>query len=199
MAKPSSKLDWTIDNPDFATVTVEPTAAKKKAGWFPDERPPREFLNCLFFNVGEWINYFEGITDGLSNQLGQFDAVIGFGGSHENINTLMQDPNIANIKNVLITSSILVDQIQVIDQSDMTFTFKPQTHLTKGMANTGLQIDAERVRIKGARFLNFTDYAIELTANAKNCLITECYFNNNTEAINDLGANNLLTNNIEEV
>ncbi len=49
--KPTSKSDWTLGNPDFATVTVEPTAQKKEDGWFPDERPPREFMN-YFFNIG---------------------------------------------------------------------------------------------------------------------------------------------------
>lgn len=199
MAKPASKPDWTITNPDQATISVEPTGSKKNIGWLADERPPHQFWNWLLLNITEWINYFETITDGMITQLDQYDAKVGFGGTHENINTLMADPDIANFKNILVTGNILVDAVQVIDQPDMTFTFKPQVHLTKGMAVSGIQIDAERVRIKGARFLNFTGEAIELTVNAKNCLIAECLFKNNTVTINDLGENNLLVNNIEEV
>jgi len=55
MAKPVSKPDWTVGNPDFGTVTVEPSAAKKETGWLVDERIPREFLNWLFFNITDWI------------------------------------------------------------------------------------------------------------------------------------------------
>lgn len=200
MAKPSSKPDWTEGNPDAGTITVEPTAGKKLAGFLLDERPTRQLLNWLFFNITEWITYFETLTDGLANQLGQYDAVIGFGGTHASINALMLDAGIADLKNVLVTDSILVDTIQVINQPGMNFTFKPQTSFTQGAATTGLRIDAERVRIKGARFLNFTTKAIDMTANAKNCMIIESYFKNNTVMIDDaLGTNNLLANNIEEV
>ena len=61
--KPTSKSDWTLGNPDFATVTVEPTAQKKEDGWFPDERPPREFMNYLFNIPGQWTDYFEAVTN----------------------------------------------------------------------------------------------------------------------------------------
>lgn len=200
MAKPASKPDWTIGNPDFATITIEPTLSKKEAGWLPDERPPREYLNWLFFNITEWITYLDGVSDALVDQLGQYDAIVGFGGTHADINALMADPAIATFKNILVTGSILVDTIQTINQPGMNFTFKPQTSLTMGAANIGLRIDAERIRIKSARFLNFTGKAIEMTANAKNCIINECMFKNNTSMIDDaLGTNNILANNIEEV
>lgn len=200
MAKPSSKPDWTITNPDQASISVEPSGSKKNIGWLADERPAAEFWNWLLLNITEWINYFETLTDGLANQLGQYDAVIGFGGTHASINALMADAGIATLKNVLVTDSILVDTIQVINQPGMNFTFKPQTSLSMGAATIGLRIDAERVRIKNARFLNFTGKAIELTANAKNCMIVENYFKNNTVTIDDaLGTNNLITNNLEEV
>ena len=48
MAKPTKHTDWTEGNVDQATISVEPSVAKKEAGWLPDERPPREFMNWNF-------------------------------------------------------------------------------------------------------------------------------------------------------
>lgn len=197
--KPATKINWTAGNADQATISVQPTDQKKLTGWLSSERPPFQIMNWLFQNVDEWIKYFETLTDGLTNQLGQYDAVVGFGGTHADINTLMADANIANIKNVLVTGSILVDAIQVINQPGMNFTFKPQTTFTQGVATTALRIDAPRVRIMNARFLNFTTKAIEMTVNAQNCMILGCLFKNNTLMIDDVGTNNIESNNLEEV
>lgn len=57
--KPTSKIDWTEGNPSFGTVTVEPNGAKKQTGWEIDERPPRQYINWLFYNLDQWIKYFE--------------------------------------------------------------------------------------------------------------------------------------------
>lgn len=203
MAKPASKPDWTVGNPDFATVTQEPTNTKKEAGWLPDERPPREYMNWLFFNIHEWIEYFEGATDGLLLQLGQFDAVVGFGGTHATINDLMGDPGIATLKNVLITNQSAPAVNQVINQPGMNFTFKPQAAIIGGGGATiGLTVDAVRVRIFNARMTGFNgggEVGLRLTANAKNCLVSGCMFNDDTTTLDDLGANNSLIGNIEEI
>lgn len=203
MAKPASKPDWTVGNPDLGTVTVEPTVQKKQAGWLADERPAREFMNWLFYNITEWISYFETVTDAIGTQLGLYDAVVGTGGTHADINALMADANIANLKNVFVTSSLAVNVAQTINQSGMTFTFHPKCTILKDGAATGLIIDAQKVRILNARFLSFNgggDKAISLTANAKNCFITGCLFKDCTTMIDDaLGTNNVIANNIEEV
>jgi len=65
MAKPLTKTDWTVGNPNFATVTQEPTVQKKKDGWFPDETPPRETMIWLFYNLWERLEYYETITDAI--------------------------------------------------------------------------------------------------------------------------------------
>ena len=203
MAKPTSKPEWTVGNQDFATVTVEPSAAKKEAGWFPDERPPREFMNWLFNNMGDWIDYFETEIDSFANQSVIYDAFVGGGGTHADINALMADANIANIKNVLIISTLAVDATQIINQPGMNFTFKANAGITKnGLtgADLGLQIDADRVRILNGRFLSFNvagDKAMQVNGN--NCLIFGNMFNDNDLAIENLGNNNELTSNIEEV
>lgn len=61
MAKPSSKLDWTVGNPDIATTTVEPDPSKKQTGWAVDERPGRQYFNWLFWIIDQWIKYFNTI------------------------------------------------------------------------------------------------------------------------------------------
>lgn len=202
MAKPTAKPNWTVGNPDFATITVEPSNAKKLAGWLPDERPPREFMNWLFNNLGEWVDYFETTTDAIVTQQGLFDAIVGTGGTHADINALMADPNIANLKNILIASSLAITTPQIINQSGMNFTFHPKATIFKDSSTIGLQIEAERVRILSGRFFNFSavgDKAIVLTATAKNCMIENTFFKTCDTMIDDLGTNNLLGNNLEEV
>lgn len=65
MAKPTSKPDWTVGNPSFGTTTVEPSAPKKVSGFTLNERPTRQLLNWLFYNLHKWIEYFnqKGIPD----------------------------------------------------------------------------------------------------------------------------------------
>lgn len=203
MAKPTSQPAWTVGNPNFGTVTIEPTAQKKEDGWLIDERPPREFMNWLFFNIDEWITYFDGEIDVLAG-LGQaFDAVIAPAGTHATINDLMADVDIASKKRVLVATAQTLTSTQVIDQDDMEFIFKPQAVHSQGAALTlGIQVDAERCTLRGGRFTDFStggDKAIQLTANAKNCLIVDNRFNNNSTEIDDLGSGNLLANNIVEV
>jgi hypothetical protein len=203
MAKPTSKPEWTVGNPDFATVTVEPSAAKKQSGWLPDERPPREFMNWLFNNMGEWIDYFETEIDGFSGQSVIYDAFVGAGGTHADINALMADPDIATKKNILIISTLAVDSPQVINQDGMNFSFKANAGIIKNGPTgsvIGLQIDADRVRILNGRFLSFNvaaDKAIQVNGN--NCLIQGNMFLDNDSEIEDLGNNNSLIANIEEV
>jgi len=204
MAKPTSKPEWTVGNPDFGTITVEPSAAKKEAGWLPDERPPREFMNWLFNNLGEWVDYFETEIDGFSGQSVIYDAFVGAGGTHADINALMADGDIATIKNVLIISTIAVDNTQIINQAGMNFTFKANAGITKNGptgADLGLQIDADRVRILNGRFIGFNDVGVDkaIQVNSNNCLLFGNMFNDNDTAIENLGNNNELTSNIEEV
>lgn len=68
-ARPSSTMDWTIGNPNFGTVTVEPTSGKKQTGWTPSEKPPSEFWNWLLYNSDAWIKYLTYQTDQLNTQL----------------------------------------------------------------------------------------------------------------------------------
>jgi hypothetical protein len=199
-SKPSSKPDWTVGNPDFSTVTVEPTTAKKQEGWIPDERPPRETMNWLFFNIDEWIDYFEEQLDLVVAQGKIYDAFVGGGGTHADINELMADTNIANIKNVLIVSTLAITTPQVINQDGMDFKFKGGAGILDNGTNIGLQIDSNRVRIINGRFQNFSEpgnKAIQINGNNNHVVFGS--FSNNDLAIDDQGTNNVLIGNLEEI
>jgi len=206
MAKPASKPDWTVGNPDFATVTQEPSVAKKQAGWLPDERPPREFMNWLPFNMTEWINYFETTTDTLIGKGIDYDAVVGPTGTHADINEVIADMGVGlpatNIR-VYVNTVLTVVSTQVIDKEGVQLEFHPSAVIAKGAALViGLQINASRVKILGGRFTNFNEVggkAIDILALGKNCHILNNSFTDSTEEIADAGVNNTKTGNIVEV
>jgi len=164
-------------------------------------------MNWLFFNIGtEWIDYLEGITDGLLNLQGIYDAVVGTGGDFATLADLVADAEwiAGNIKNVLVTSDQTISAPITIDQNDINIEFKPGVNVLKGIgANRALIIEGERVRITKGRFANFIaggDVAIELDAAAKYPMIIENFFLNNTATILNSGATAaLISNNIEEV
>ena len=205
MAKPTSKPDWTVGNPSFGTVTVEPSAGKKQTGWTASERPPFQFMNWLFWNINDWIDYFETTTDSLTAIQGLYDAQVGTGGTHATLADLVADADYlaGDIKNVIITSDQALSSPVTISQPDVNLDFKPNVAIIKGIgAIKGLILDAERVRVRGGRFANFSDpgdIALELSANSQYCMVHENYFLNNDTAVNDLGATNSIVNNIEEV
>lgn len=203
MAKPTEKIDWTVGNPSFGTVTVEPSSGKKLTGWTASERPPHQIMNWLFYNIWEWLEYFEAETDNLVALQGVFDAVVGAGGTHASLAAVMSDPNIANIKNVLVTDPQTITAPVNLNQNDMNIEFKPQAFIAKGPgANVGLNITAERVRILNGRFLSFStagDKAISMSAGSKYCMVSQCYFNACDTTVEDLGTANGVFNNIEEV
>lgn len=205
MAKPTSKIDWTLGNPSFGTVTIEPSAGKKQTGWTAGERPPHQTMNWLFFNILDWINYFETTTDSLTNLQGVFDAVVGTGGDYATLADLVASADWGNglLKNILVTSDQAISAPVTIDQNDVNIEFKPGVNVLKGVgANRALIIDAERVRITKGRFANFNavgDIAIEVLGTASFVMIMENFFLNNDEDVIDQGGTQvLITNNIQE-
>lgn len=202
MAKPTRKTNWTIGNSEPSVVRVEPSDAKKIEGWNVEERPAREFMNWIFHNFQEWIDYLEAQTDAFVASKLEYDAVIGIGGTHATINALMADADIANIKSVLVKDSMSLATIQVIDQPNMNFIFKAGVTVSKDTATTGIRIDAPNVRLMRARFNGFStggDIAIQLTSNAKNCMILESVFKDCDTEIEDNGDNNIYANNLTEI
>lgn len=205
MAKPTSKPDWTVGNASFGTVTIEPSAGKKQTGWTKAERPPFQIMNWLFYNINDWINYFEAEVDAALAAKTEYDAVVGVGGTHATLADLMADADtIAGLnKNILVVSPQTLTAPVTIAVDFMRFFFKPGATLFKGTgANRALVIDSNSVKIVNARIENFnggSDIGILLDTNAKNCIITQCSFLNNTLTVQDDGSNNALVANIDEV
>ena len=207
LAKPSSKIDWTVGNPDFATVTQEPTAQKKEDGWFPDERPSRETFNWVLYNLDQWVKYLEQEADKATTISGLYDAIVAPTGTHATINAVIADMDGVTLPTqdvrIFVEEPQVPTSTQLIDKEGVEISFHPKASMAKGAALViGLKLDAKRIKVLNGRFLNFDEgggKAIELTANAKNCQIVGNTFNNNTNEIDDLGSNNVLANNIVEV
>ena len=127
MAKPTSKPEWTVGNPSFGTVTIEPSAGKKQTGWTAGERPPFQFMNWLFWIINDWIDYFETTTDSLIVQLGIYDAQVGTGGTHATLADLVADAAwiAGTIKNVIVTSDQALSAPITLDKDDVNLEFKP--------------------------------------------------------------------------
>lgn len=194
--RPTDYPQWTTGNPG---VQVEPTLSQKFAGWFVNQRPPNTWMNWLFGNISDWINWLDQQVQANNNNV-TYDAVVGTNGTFPDINTLMASANIANIKNVLISTPQTLTATQVINQPDMVFTFKPQAWYSPAfLVADAIHITAPRVRIFGGRFYSFTGNVITLEVGADNCLISQVYFHNNTGTISDLASNTTLADNVEEV
>lgn len=199
MAKPSSHLEWTDGAP--AKVT-EPTVGKKLSGWLKGERPPFQFMNWLFFRQDEWNKYFETQTDLLIGLQSVFDYVVGVGGTHADLNALVADGGVANYSRVFVKDASTLTVIQTLSKEGLDITFGSSAHYSKGATlGIGLDVTAPNVSIRGGRFLNFDEAGgrgIRLSAGATGCMIVENRFNNCPTEIEDLGSNNLKTNNISE-
>jgi len=74
MSAPASNLDWTVGNPNFGTVTVEPTGGKKETGWTPSEKPPAETMNWLFYNIDQWVKYLNESVDTLTQSIATIES-----------------------------------------------------------------------------------------------------------------------------
>ena len=202
LPKPTSKPDWTVGNPSFGTITIEPSAAKKLTGWQADEKPPHEFFNWLFFNVGtEWIDYLESITDEIAPTGELYDAYVGTSGTHADLNAAILA--VSDDARIFVIDALAVTSTQIISKDGLAIHFKDNAAVySKGTAGTALQITADRVKIIGGRFTGFNgggEEAIEITAAASNTLITQCSFFDNTTNVQDDGTNSTFVANVEEV
>ena len=155
-------------------------------------------MNWLFFNITEWIDYFETTTDGLLAGSPGFDGVVGGGvsGAYADINAAIAAlPAGSRIQ--VLTHPALTDAIgsQTIDKDDIYMEFAPTAVIDQTETLTeGLIIDAERVTVVRPRFTNWDnaggDRGLQLTANARNCFVKMARFFNSTDGYENLGTNN---------
>lgn len=193
--------------PDFCLTGTRtaPGGGETNSGYSPNQRPPSEEHNFLFGTTGDWVRYFDQQVQAFVIQQG-FDATVGSGGTYADLNALSAAiVGGAVIHSVLVISNITVSSTQVIAStvSDLAIYFKKGTVIAKGASTTpGISIAGQRIDLFGARMSSFSgvsDVAIQLETTAKNCRIQECNFVSCTTTVNDLGNNNNLANNIEEV
>ena len=76
LPKPTTKPNWTAGNPSFGTVTIEPSAGKKLAGWAAGERPPHQTMNWIHWITQEWTDYLESITDDHETRIDTVETTI---------------------------------------------------------------------------------------------------------------------------
>lgn len=197
MAKPTRLPTWA----DSSSLVTDPGAAKQSQGWAV-EMPPVQYFNWWMNLTGQWVEYIDTTLDALAGQALNYDAIVGTGGTHADINAAMADASPG--WKILVSQSLVLTVTQVVDVEDVELEFKPGVSITTIDALAlGLQVTAERVRLIGGRFRNFNDdpgdIALQLTGTAKNCLIDKSYFFNNSNDLDDQGTNTVIGTIVNEV
>jgi len=199
MAKPTESAEWATSGGALLEI---PALSKKQTGWSV-EKPNVKFMNFWMNIVYSWIVYLDGAVDGVVAQALNYDAIVGVGGTHADLNAVMADANILDGSKILVTTPMALTATQIISKNDLIIEFKPSalvstvTGLAKAFQITGL-----RIKIIGGRFISFNDVGdivFEFTNTSKNCMITQASFFDNTSDVADNGAGNNFVSNINEV
>jgi len=204
MAKPSKIPFWT--DGDAAKID-EPSTAKTALGFVSNEKPSPFNWNWLQHFNGLWIEYLDEQIEAVKVVQGIYDAVVGVGGTHATINDVMADTEIQGLgrpPRIFVKSPFTATITQDIDIEGSELEFGPGAEFSKGGSlGVGINISADRVRLRNARFLNFDETggaAIKLDAVDK-CFITGCSFNNVTKGVDESTAaseNNVISGNLFE-
>ena len=202
MAKPAQDAKWATSG---TALIADPGVGKRDTGWIV-EIPPVEFFNWWMNNVGNWIEYLDIQVDAVASLQSIYDAVVGAGGTHADLNAVVADMGTglpAQDVRVFVKDPLTVLATQVLDKEGIEIDFHPKAFVAKGISTViGIQIDAKRIKINNGRLMNFDEVggkAIDMTANAKNCFVKNNTFVNNTDELVDAGANNVKVNNIVEI
>lgn len=181
--KPASKPAWTETNP---AVRTEPSGPYKNTGWFRNIRPPYQFMNWLFYNIGvEWLNYFEQATDFLKGAAHPYDFSIGTGGDFADINAAMASGAVQPGARLVILNSLALANTQQVTKNNLEFIMGPGVVLSDGGAGTLLQFSATRCRIKGGKMAGATVQAILIDAGSNYTMIGEMAFAANALDVTD--------------
>ena len=134
-----------------------------------------------------------------------YDAIVGdssiLGISHETLKAALDDPAIGSGSKILVTRSELIGAIPQVDDDEIEIVFKPNITFTKDGVVSGLIINADGVKVSGARFQDFStagDKAIVINAAKKYTIIEKCRFLNCDATIDGAIGQNITINNIEE-
>lgn len=202
-SKPAIYPTWATDG---GALIQNPGSAKQGEG-FKVEIPPVEYFNWLLNLHGAWTQYLDQELAKVQEIQGLFDAIVGNGGSHADINAVIADMDGETLPTqdvrIFVKDPLTVLATQVVNKEGVEISFAPKAFVAGGAGLVkGLQVDASRVKILHGRFMNFDEVggvALELTANAKNCHVLHNSFINNEEDLVNNGANNQLIGNMTEV
>lgn len=90
---------------------VDPGPSKKSTGWVPDEQPPCEEHNWLFWTYDLWDQYFEYITDLHTTQIASLTTSVGSLGAASGVSA-------SNSGHVKLTGTTVQAQL---DEADAAF------------------------------------------------------------------------------
>jgi hypothetical protein len=181
--KPASKPNWTDSNPG---VRQEPSGGYKNTGWFSNLRPPFQFMNWLFYNIGtEWLNYFEAATDFLKAAARPYDFSIGTGGDFADINAAIASSSVQPGARLVILNSLALANTQQVTKNNLEFVMGPGVVLSDGGAGTLIQVSATRCRFKGGKIAGATVQGFLIDAGSNYTMIGEMAFATNAADITD--------------
>jgi hypothetical protein len=174
--KPVPHLDW-VTGDEVARIT-EPSGGKKLLGWLSGEKPAFQFFNWLFNRQDKWNKYFETVTDTMA---ANFDVIIGAGAdaTHATLAAAVADVALGPNLRVLVKDAYTVNTTINLTKPGWRIYFKPGADYTKGTALTGIQLNADRLELHGARFLAFSvsgDKAVQSLAGADYCRVMNSNF-----------------------
>ena len=181
--KPADRPHWTDPNVGNRVV---PSDSYRNTGWFSNLRPPYQFMNWLFYNLGtEWLGYFEQTTDILKGLRGPYDFSIGTGGDYADLNAAMASSAVQPGARLVILNSIAFALTQQITKNNISIDMGPGVALTDGGAGSGIQFSATRCRLRGGKMSGFSAAAILIDAGSNYTMIGEILFASNAADVTD--------------
>ena len=199
LPKPGTKIDWTDGD---AAKVEEPTVGKKLLGWIASERPPFKFMNFLFFNLGEWVDYLESVTDEVLAATPQAVVDAGGSGTHTTLQAAHDDASIVAGSVIKIISDLSVTATTTITKPDIAIEMVPGKRILKdagapaaGFVGVQITATADRVRLNHLGFGRLAnefdgagDIALEIVAGASDVYVNNPIFApGNSSDITDAG------------
>lgn len=187
LAKPSTKTNWAVDNPDFPNRVIEPNASKKKTAWLDNEQPPAPYFNWLFWIIHQWMEYFESVTDETATR---YNAIVGTGAgaTHATLEDVLADPAFSTDITVRIDESAIINTTISLTKARWKIEFKPGVVYSKGAATKCFSFEAEGIVFEYGRLVGWTapgDIAITQLVGAEYCYIRGTRFGpGTTEEVN---------------
>lgn len=208
MSKPTEQLDWVTTN---AAVRSEPSSGKKATGWASNERPPFQHFNWLFYNIDQWIKYFDTeIDDGIAGFGTLVDHKVGSDSNadYASLKACLDSGNVSAGDRILVYSSESMNERANITQDDVEVIFHPRVVMSKSGSNVenpayAIRITGNRIKVEGGRFNAWSggsDAAIRVESGANYTRLNKINFTSTcTEGISDEGTYTIALNNIEEI